>query len=224
MFFIITASSKEILVDVIKPLVISFLNIRGLQLSEEKTKISHINEGFNFLSQNVRKYNGKLLIKPSEQAIKSFKQKIKQTVKQCRGHSAKMLISKLNPVIRGWVNFHKHVVSKLTFWKLSKYIFDKLMKWAKSEHSNKKIHWIFKKHFTRGDQEGRFAIRETDKKGKIRVFQLFAIGLVPIRRHVKIRANANNFDPSFDPYFENRRINLKRKTAITHQKTIYLAN
>ena len=222
--FIITASSKEILVDIIKPLVIDFLNIRGLKLSEEKTKISHINEGFNFLSQNVRKYNGKLLIKPSEQAIKSFKQKIKQTVKQCRGHSAKMLISRLNPIIRGWVNFHKHVVSKLTFWKLSKYIFDKLMKWAKSEHSNKKIRWIFNKYFTSGDQEGRFAIRETDKKGKIRIFQLFAIGLVPIRRHVKIRANNYKFNPSFDQYFENRRKNKTKMSAITHQKLIYLAN
>jgi len=87
------------------------------------------------------------------------------------------------------------------------------MKWAKSEHSNKKIRWIFNKYFTKGDQEGRFAILrlkfeagcETDKKGKIRVFQLFAIGLVPIRKHVKIRANANKFDPSFDQYFENRR-------------------
>ncbi len=222
--FIITSPSKELIINTIKPLVIDFLNQRGLQLSEQKTKISHINEGFDFLSQNVRKYNGTLLIKPSNLAIKSFKQKIKQTVKSCRGHSAKTLIMKLNPIIRGWVNYHKTVVSKKIFWNLSKYIFDKLLKWAKSEHPNKKIHWIFDKYFAKGEQRGRFSISETDKKGNERIFQLFAIGLVPIRRHIKIKSEANRYDKSFDKYFEDRRKNLRKNSFFTHQKTIYLAN
>ena len=98
------------------------------------------------------------------------------------------------------------------------------MKWAKSEHSNKKIRWIFQKHFTAGDQEGRFAVRETDEKGKTRIFQIFAIGLVPIGRHVKIRAIATPFDKDFDEYFTQRKINKAKSSAITHQKTIYLTN
>ena len=83
---------------------------------------------------------------------------------------------------------------------------------------------MFKKYFTSGDQNGLFSIRKTDNKGNVRVFQLFAFGLVPIRRHVKIRSEANPFNPDFDKYFEKRRKNLRKISAITHQKTLYLAN
>ena len=220
--FVITSPDKETIINEIQPLVEEFISQRGLLLSPEKTKITNINDGFDFLSQNIRKYKGKLLIKPSKNAVKSFKEKIKNAIRECRGNSAIWLIHKLNPIIRGWVNYHKHIVSKETFWKLSKYIFDKLMKWAKSQHPNKKIQWIWDKYFTAGEQEGRFAISQTDDKGNTRIFQLFAIGLVPIRRFVKIKANTNPFDPEFDRYLEERKNKKAKASAITHQKTIFL--
>ena len=106
----ITAASSEIIENKIKPLVIEFLEERWLSLSEEKTKITHIEDDFDFLSQNTRKYNGKLLQKPSKKAIKSIKQKLHKTVSQNLGASARKLIQQLNSVLRGWSNYHKHIV------------------------------------------------------------------------------------------------------------------
>lgn len=222
--FIIIAPSKELLETIIAPLVNDFLKERGLQLSEEKTRISHISKGFNFLSQNVRKYSNTLLIKPSKEAVKSIKEKIKQTIRKNKGHAAQTLITELNPIIRGWANYHKHIVSKRTFWKLSKYIFAKLMKWAKQEHPNKKIAWLWDKYFTKGDQNGRFSTKVLGADGKTRIFQLFSIGLVPIRRFTKVKSQANPYDLDWDNYYENR-LKQKAKNALkTHQKCIYLQN
>ena len=70
--FIITGSSKEVLEEGVKPLVTEYLQQRGLELSEEKTRITHIEDGFDFLGQHVRKYNGKLLITLSKKNVKTF--------------------------------------------------------------------------------------------------------------------------------------------------------
>ena len=95
------------------------LSERGLRLSEEKTEITHIAEGFDFLGQNVRKYEGKLLIQPSKSNVKAFLHKVRTITKECRGHSAATLVRRLNPVIRDWANYHRHVASKGTFAAIS---------------------------------------------------------------------------------------------------------
>jgi len=216
--FVITSPTKELIENEIAPLVNEFLAQRGLQISAEKTRITEMETGFNFLSQNFRKYKKKLLIKPSKNSIKSFKEKVKQAVKSCKGKAAHTLILKLNPIIRGWANYHKHIVSKRTFWKLSKYIFDRILKWAKHQHANKKIHWIWDKYF----KTGRFSVEVVGKDKKTRIFQLFQIGLIPIRRHTKIKSEANPFDASFDEYFVKRRKEKAKKATITHQKCVFL--
>jgi len=222
--FVITSPSKELIETEIAPMVENFLKERGLQISPEKTRITHISDGFNFLSQNIRKYkNKKLLIKPSKEAIKSFKEKVKNAIKECKGHAAHTLIRRLNPIIRGWANYHKYVVSKKVFWKLSKYIFDKLLKWAKQQHPNKKINWIWKKYFTCGSQNGRFSVVVVGKDNITRIFQLFAIGLVPIRRFTKIKSEANPYDTAYDDYFKKRRKEKKQAAEKTRQKCIYLS-
>lgn len=99
--FIITSSSEEVIKTEIVPVVKDFLKARGLSLSEDKSKITHINEGFDFLSQNIRKYKGKLLIRPSRQSVQSFKDKLKALFKHHRGIPAHVFIRLLNPVIRG---------------------------------------------------------------------------------------------------------------------------
>jgi RNA-directed DNA polymerase len=128
---VITAKSKEILENEIKPLVMEFLKERGLALSAEKTKITHINDGFDFLSQNVRKYRGKLIIQPSKTSVQSFKDKIKAICKNNRGIPAHALIKMLNPVIRGWSNYHKGICSKKTFYRLETFIWWQTRRWAK---------------------------------------------------------------------------------------------
>lgn len=145
--FIITGKSKEILEKEVKPLVESFLEIRGLKLSQEKTKITHIEEGFDFLGQNIRKYNGKLLIKPSKKNIQIFLNKIRKVVKDNKTAKQESLIELLNPIIRGWANYHKHVVAKETFSKIDHEIWKSLWQWVKRRHPNKGKNWIKDKYY-----------------------------------------------------------------------------
>ena len=103
--FIITGKSKELLENEVKPLVDNFLKERGLTLSTEKTKMTHIEEGFDFLGWNFRKYDGKMLIKPSKKNVKAFLGKIRETVKANKTAKQENLIGLLNPMIRGWANY-----------------------------------------------------------------------------------------------------------------------
>ena len=145
--FIVTGKNPEILHDKVMPLIKDFLAERGLQLSEEKTVVTHINNGFDFLGQNIRKYNGKLLIKPSKNAIKSFLTKVRTIVKENKTATQDTLIRKLNPVIRGWVNYHRYVVSADTFGLVDHRIFECLWRWACRRHKRKGKKWIAKKYW-----------------------------------------------------------------------------
>jgi len=198
--FIITASSKELIINEIIPLVVDFLKPRGLKLSEEKSKITHINDGFDFLSQNVRKYKGKLVIRPSKDSVQSFKNKMKAMFKNYRGIPAHGLIRLLNPVIRGWSNYHKGICAKGTFAKLGTFIYWQLKRWAKHQHGNKNRWWIYWRYFT----DNHFTDKRTSKKG-IQNYRLYRISYVPIRYHVKIKSNANPFLTEFDKYFFQRK-------------------
>lgn len=118
--FVITADTRQILEDRVKPLVERFLAGRGLTLSAEKTRITHISEGFDFLGQNVRKYAGKLLIKPSAENYRTCVAKIRTIIKTRKTVGQAALIKMLNPIIRGWAHFHRHVVAKRCFQTLDK--------------------------------------------------------------------------------------------------------
>lgn len=113
--FIVTGRTKELLETEAKPLIKNFLKERGLELSDEKTKITNIVDGFDFLGQNIRKYEGKLLVKPSKKNIKSFLEKVRTIIRTNQSATAGNLVSLLNPVIRGWANYHRHAVSKEVF-------------------------------------------------------------------------------------------------------------
>jgi len=198
--FIITGNSKELLENEVKPLTVDLLTIRGLELSQEKTKITHIDEGFDFLGQNVRKYKGKLLIKPSKANVKTFLTKVRETIEGNKTAKQSNLIKKLNPMIRGWVNYHKHVVAKKTFNTVDKEIWKKLWQWSKRRHPNKGNHWIKDKYFK--SVETKKWVFTTDEDGK--TYTLIKASDTPIRRHVKIKAEANPFDPEWEEYFEER--------------------
>jgi len=199
--FIITGNSKELLEEKVKPLVIDFMRTRGLELSEEKTKITHIDEGFDFLGQNIRKYKGKLLIKPSKRNVNMFLRKIREviegnkTAKQCN------LIMKLNPLIRGWVNYHKHVVAKETFGHVDVEIWKKIWQWSKRRHPNKGKYWIKEKYF-KTIRTRNWVFEGKDNEGK--TWTLIKASDTPIKRHIKIKADANPFDPEWETYFEER--------------------
>lgn len=220
--FIITGNSKELLENKVKPIVERFLSARGLELSSEKTHITHIDKGFNFLGVNIRKYNGKLLVKPSKKNVKAFLDKVRNAIKDNKNAKQSNLIRTLNPIIRGWANYHKSVTAKDTFKHVDNEIWLSLWRWAKRRHPNKSPVWIKKKYFkTVGNRNWIFATEDTGRfysNGNPFEISVFRASDIPIKRHIKIRGEANPFDSKFEPYFEERmtsmRYNCHRKLHV----------
>jgi RNA-directed DNA polymerase len=176
--FIITGNSKEWLEQKVKPAVVEFLAERGLVLSPEKTKVTHISEGFDYLGWNFRKYEDKLLPKPSKANIKAHLDKIREVIKGNKTAKQVNLIRLLNPVLRGW---------------------------ATRRRPTKGTRWIREKYFkTRGTRRWEFAVTEKQEDGKSREIILLKESETPIQRHIKIKADANSHDLEWKLYFESR--------------------
>ena len=203
--FIVTGSSKELLQDEVIPLVKQFLTERNLELSQEKTRITHIEDGFDFLGQNVRKYDGKLLIKPAKKNVSNFLAKVREFIKANLHTGAGKLITKLNPQIRGWANYHRHIVSRKTFAYVDHIILFMLLRWARRRHPKKGPGWRKAKYFQRvKNRDWVFFGQLTDNQGQPRNIQLVLADKVPIKRHIKIQSGANPYDSQWETYFEKR--------------------
>ena len=212
--FIVTAKTKEVLENEIIPKINAFLKLRGVQLSEQKTKITHISNGFDFLGQSVRKYQrldmtlGKIQIEPSKTSIQSLKCKIKAICKSSGQLTQVQLIGRLNPVLRGWGNYHRHIICGKTFSDINSYVWFRLMRWGKSRHPKKSGIWIAKRYFG-------------SAKGSTWAFIDKATGKTLIRlnndihtfRHIKIQGDANPFDKQWNAYFLNREKSIKMKSV-----------
>jgi RNA-directed DNA polymerase len=204
--FVITGTSQRLLRDEVQPLVAHFLKERGLELSHEKTSITHVDDGFDFLGQNVRRYGTKLLLKPSRKNVRSLLAKIDEVIQHEGGYlTAGQLILRLNPKIRGWALYHRHASSKRTFARVDDVIFQKLWRWARRRHRDKSAAWVRAKYFTRPN-DGRWTFRGTvtAEDGSTDTVVLFRARLVRTRRHVKVRGDANPYDPVWELYFEER--------------------
>ncbi len=210
--FIITGSSKQVLENTVKPLVERFLKERGLELSKEKTVITHIDNGFDFLGFNIRKYKGKLLTKPSKKNILAFLENIRILIKKNATAKTENLIHLLNPKLRGWANYYRHGVSSKTFAQVDHNIFQALRKWAKRRHPNKSSDWIDKKYFCQVEYDNWVfnAGMKNVKKGRYGLLRLFKMHLTKIVRHVKIRNEANPYDSKYNSYFEKREQKLHK--------------
>lgn len=198
--FVITGASKVLLEKKVRPLVAEFLKERGLDLSEEKTRIVHITEGFVFLGQEVRKYkDGKLLITPSKKNVKTFLSNIRDIFGKSKATRQEELIETLNPRIRGWANFHKHIVAKRTFTWIDHRIWQMSWNWARRRHPNKGESWVKRKYFPKvGSRKWTFASQ--NGKGPT----LVKASDTPIVRHVKIRSQAHPFNPEWTSYLKKR--------------------
>jgi RNA-directed DNA polymerase len=204
--FIITGASKELLEEKVKPAVAAFLRERGLELSPEKTRITHIEVGFDFLGFNVRKYNGKLLIKPAKGSVKAFLAEIRGFIKSRATVKTAELIRQLNPKVRGWANYYRHVVSQKTFDYVDQQVFWALWAWIRRRHPNKSATWRHKRYFRRqGNRNWVFSVSIRNPQGEAMPLDLFRAASIPITRHVKIRADATPYDPAFADYLANRK-------------------
>jgi RNA-directed DNA polymerase len=224
--FIVTGNSYEILAQHVVPILKSFLQERGLELSTEKTQITHIEDGFDFLGQSVRKYSGKLLIKPAHKNLKAVLTKIRTIIKANKQAPAGDLIIQLNPIIKGWARYHRHVVSKRTFNKVDDALFKALWRWARRRHRNKSNKWIMQKYFRpTPEHQWRFYGSGSDKNGKPTMIYLALAMNVPIQRHIKVKSEANPHDPQWEQYFEKRldRHMLDKLWGRQHLRSLWLA-
>lgn len=205
--FVITGSSREVLESEIRPWVEQFLAVRGLQLSPEKTHVVHIDEGFDFLGWSFRKYNGKLLIKPSKRNVKAFYRKVKDVIDNHKMAPQHYLIGLLNSIFKGWALYHQPVVAKQTYSRLDHLLFRVLWRWAKRRHPKKSLEWVKKKYFrTQESKDWVFATTVVEDDGSIRVVELYSLASTPIERHKKVSGEYNPFDPSMEEMGEKLRM------------------
>jgi len=196
--FIITADSKETALT-IKEMLTDFLKVRGLELSEEKTKITHISEGFVFLGWSFKKYKGKLLTKPSKESIKRINEKVGLLIRKGQAWTQDNLIQRINPIIRGWANYHRHVVSKRIFTRQDHILWNQLYTWAKRRHPEKSRQWLKERYWHHdGNRDWIFETKS---------FRLILLSDIPIVRH---RMGILKKNPYLDQeYFEQRILGRK---------------
>jgi RNA-directed DNA polymerase len=201
--FIITANTREV-AEELKVIVRQFLEIRGLMLSEEKTRITHIDKGFDFLGWTFRKFNGKLIIKPSKSSIKNFIRKCSTIIlKEGKASSQFELIRRLNQVIRGWCNYHRHVVASQVFSYVNNTLYLLLLQWAKHRHPNKNKWWRLNRYWH--ERNGKRWLFTTDE------YSLINLRRIKIVRHPKLQTRKNPF--LHKTYFAKRKLHLKSLVA-----------
>ena len=203
--FVITGDSQEVLEQEVRPWVEAFLAVRGLQLSEEKTRITHIDTGFDFLGWNFRKYSETLLIKPSKKNAQAFYRKVAETISGNKTVKQANLIRLLNPMLRGWARYHSPVVAKEAYSRMESLIFRRLWRWSKRRHPSKSADWVRKKYFhSEGSRHWVFAVPVVREGGK-GLLELYQISGTEIRRHRKVKGEFNPFDPEWEQYGEQLR-------------------
>ena len=202
--FIVTAKDRVSL-ETAKTLIQAWMSQRGLELSTEKTTITSMEDGFDFLGFNSRHYNGKLLIKPSRKKVLAFCKRLGESIKNLSNVKQEVLINKLNPILRGFANYYKGVVSKETFGYISYRVWQYLWRWAKRRHPNKNKKWVFKRYFkTIKGVKWTFACTTSDRRGKDKELVLHQIASTPIERHIKVKGDASPDDSSLKEYWEKR--------------------
>ena len=192
-------------------------------LSPEKTKITHIDEGFDFLGQNLRKYDGKMLIKPSKKNTENFLKKIRKKLYENRTLNQENLIHLLNPIIRGWANYHRWVASSQSFSRATHMIWKSLWRWCIKRHPKKGLRWIKARYFRTVEADRWvFTCKLTSKKGV--GLRLLMPAEIKIRKYIKIKTTFNPFDQQWEEYLDKRKVMLKIRSASGVMKTTFQWN
>ncbi len=201
---IITGADPALLKEQVIPVVTDFLAARGLNLAEEKTALRHINDGFDFLGVNIRKYGQKLLIKPAPQKVRGFLRELKEFIKSRIALPTAIFIRRLNSKLRGWAQSYRQVVAKKVFGWVDYCVYHSLRKWMRHRHRNKTDAWLKQHYFIRLGMRSAFFATSTDSHGEKQRLLLFKTADLPIRRHRKIRGAATPYDPAWSDYFKRR--------------------
>jgi RNA-directed DNA polymerase len=196
-----------------------WLTPRGLAFNEDKTQVVSLNEGYDFLGFNVRRYHGKLLIKPSKAAIRRIRERLRTELRSLRGSNARAVLKRLNPIIRGWAAYYRTQVSAEVFGKLDHYLWRLTLRWAKVSHSNKPTHWVFTRYF------GTFNKARNDRwvfGDRNSGAYLHRFAWTNIVRHQIVRHRASPDDPELAEYWAWRRhkapLPINRRAFRLHQE------
>ncbi|HJZ00941.1 MAG TPA: group II intron reverse transcriptase/maturase [Streptosporangiaceae bacterium] len=186
----------------VKQRLARWLEPRGLAFNEAKTRITHLDQGVDFLGFEIRRYRGKLLTKPSKDALRRIRKRLSQEVTALRGANADAVIARLNPIITGWAAYYRIGVSKRAFGALDAHLWRLVYKWSKFSHPNKPRRWIITRYFgmfnpARQDKWV-FGSRETG-------FYLRKFAWTKIVRHRMVAGRASPDDPALTGYWEQRR-------------------
>lgn len=188
----------------VKARLAAWLAPRGLFFNEDKTRIVHLSEGFDFLGFNVRHYRkpGKLLIKPSKAAVKRFRARLRAEVRSLHGANALAVISRLNPILRGWAGYYRTVVSKKVFADIDSTLWWTLFRWGRRQHNAKTRQWIVDRYFGRfhPTRQDRWIFGDRETGAYLR-----KLSWTPIRRHQMVKADASPDDPALTYYWQQRR-------------------
>ena len=186
----------------VKTRLAEWLAPRGLAFNEDKTRIVHLDDGFDFLGFNVRRYRGKLLIKPSTAALRRHRERLAAEMKALRGANASAVIRRLNPIIRGWSTYYRTVVSSEAFAKLGGYLWKLTYKWARYSHPNKPKGWVVNRYFDAFNKSRRdrwvFGDRESGA-------YMLRHAWTKIVRHQLVPGTASPDDPALADYWARRR-------------------
>ena len=209
--FIVTAKDKQSLEQVLT-LIKQWLSSRGLEISTDKTRVVHIDDGFNFLGFNLRQYKGKLLIKPQKEKVLAFCKKIKATLFNMKARTQEDVIKELNPLLRGFANYYRGAVSKETFSYIRNRVKVYLWCWAKRRHPNKSTKWVQSRYYSRfGGDNWTFMCKGTGRKGKEKSYILHNISSTPIVRHIKVKGSSSPDDSSLREYWQKRATDYGKK-------------
>jgi RNA-directed DNA polymerase len=186
----------------VKARLAAWLAPRGLAFNEDKTRVVHLDEGCDFLGVTIRRYHGKLLITPSKAAVKRIRARLSTEVRALRGANAAAVLQQLNPVVRGWSAYYRHVVSARVFNELDNHVWKLTYKWATYRHPHKGRRWTTARYFAAFNPSKRdrwvFGDRETGA-------YLLKFAWTKITRHVLVKGWASPDDPALADYWTARR-------------------
>jgi RNA-directed DNA polymerase len=191
----------------VKAQLAEWLAPRGLAFNEDKTRIVHVTEGFDFLGFNIRRYpNGKVLTKPAKPAVKRLRERLAAEMRALRGANAAAVLATLNPIIRGWAAYYRTAASSRTFHTLGDYQWKLTYKWAKYRHPNKPRHWVAARYFGKFNKfrNDRWVFGDRDSGA-----YLLKFSWTPITRHIMVKGGASPDDPALTQYWADRRRRTK---------------
>jgi RNA-directed DNA polymerase len=186
----------------VKARLAGWLAPRGLVFNEDKTRVVHLDDGFDFLGFNVRRYRGKLLIKPSKAALRRHRERLAAEMKTLRGANVAAVLARLNPIIRGWSAYYRTVVSSEEFSKLDSYVWKLAYKWARHSHPRKSKRWVIDQYY---DSFNRFRRDRWVFGDRNSGAYLLKHAWTKIVRHQLVPGTASPDDPSLTDYWARRR-------------------